>query len=113
MPISEEPKKDRPNTYFVQDKSSRHEFERLHIADQNITRGMGGVLAEQADPTQFHTILDVGCGTGDWLVEAVQAYPSISRGIGVDISDMMLAQARTLAQERLVSDRVEFAVMDA
>jgi len=113
MPLPEEPKKDQPNTYFVQDRSNEAEFERLHIADQNMTRGMGGVFAEQADPTRFHRILDVACGTGGWLIEAAQTYPFLSRCCGVDISAMMITRARARALANHLEDRVDFAVQDA
>ncbi len=43
-----------------------------------ITAGMGGVLPEQPDPTIFQRVLDVGCGTGGWLIEAAKTYPTMS-----------------------------------
>jgi len=70
---------------------------------------MGGVLAEQADPTVFRRVLDIGCGTGGWVIEAAQTYPEMSL-VGVDISQHMIKYARTQAHQ--VNDRVEFYVMD-
>jgi ubiquinone/menaquinone biosynthesis C-methylase UbiE len=78
-----------------------------------ITTSMGGVLPEQANPTIFHSVLDVGCGTGGWLIEAAKVYPSMAHLVGVDISNTMISFAWNQATEQQVDDRVEFAVMDA
>jgi ubiquinone/menaquinone biosynthesis C-methylase UbiE len=107
------PPHDQPNTYFVQDRSNLDELTRLDIQDQMLTAGMGGVLAEQADPTSFRRVLDVGCATGNWLIETAKTYPSIPRLIGVDISKRMIDYAQEQAKAAHVDDRVEFAVMDA
>jgi ubiquinone/menaquinone biosynthesis C-methylase UbiE len=97
----------------VQDRSNQEELTRLHIQDQMVTAGMGGVLPEQPDPMLFGRVLDVGCGTGDWLIEAAKTYPTMSRLVGVDISGKMLDYARVQADAQQESHRVEFAVMDA
>jgi ubiquinone/menaquinone biosynthesis C-methylase UbiE len=107
------PRRDLPNTYFVQDRSNLDELTRLDIQGRMLTAGMGGVLAEQADPTNFGRVLDVGCGTGDWLIETAKTYPNISMLIGVDASKRMIDYAREQAKAAQVDDRVEFAVMDA
>ncbi|QBD75619.1 class I SAM-dependent methyltransferase [Ktedonosporobacter rubrisoli] len=104
---------EQPSTYFVQDRSNEAELTRLHIQDQMLTKAMGGVLPEQPDPSRFSRILDVGCGTGDWLIEAAQTYPHLSLLIGVDASRNLLAYARDQAEAQGVSERVEFQVMDA
>ena len=103
---------DNPSTYFVQDRKNKKELTRLMIQDQMITAAMGGVLPEQADPSIFHRVLDVGCGTGDWSIEAAQTYPTISL-VGIDISQRMIEYARAQAKAHQVNDRVEFRVMDA
>src|SRR5712691_5389803 len=113
MPDPTAPKREHPSTYFVQDRSNLDEMARLQIQDQMITAGMGGVLAEQPDPASLRSMLDVGCGTGGWLIEVATTYPGIKRLVGVDISTKMLDYARTQAAEQGVSDRVEFAAMDA
>ena len=74
---------------------------------------MGGVLAEQDEPARFTRVLDVGCGTGGWLIELAQAYPTITRLVGIDISGTMLDYARSQADAAGVSERVEFQVMSA
>jgi ubiquinone/menaquinone biosynthesis C-methylase UbiE len=113
MPTPQDSHREHPSTYFVQDRSNQDEMTRLHIQDQMITAGMGGVLPEQPDPALFHRVLDVGCGTGDWLIEAAKTYPTMKLLVGVDISGKMLDYARAQAEAQQVSDRVQFASMDA
>jgi ubiquinone/menaquinone biosynthesis C-methylase UbiE len=108
------PKREHPSTYFVQDHRNEEELTRLTLQDQMITAGMGGVLPEQPDPAAFRRVLDVGCGTGGWLIQTATTYPSIERLIGVDISHRMVEHAHTQrAEEDRVAHRVEFASMDA
>lgn len=95
------------------DQSDREELTRLTIQDRMLTTGMGGVLPEQADTSTFQQVLDVGCGTGDWLIQAAKAYPTMKRLVGVDISQQLIGYARTQAQALQVQDRVEYHIMDA
>jgi ubiquinone/menaquinone biosynthesis C-methylase UbiE len=113
MSTEPSPRREQPSTYFVQDRANKAERERVTIQDQMVTRGMGGVLPEQPDPTLFHRVLDVGCGTGSWLIEAARTYPEMTTLVGADISIHTVEYARKLAQEQEVGDRVEFRVMDA
>jgi ubiquinone/menaquinone biosynthesis C-methylase UbiE len=104
--------KESPSTYFVQDRRNKNELTRLALQDQMITIGMGGVLPEQCDPTVFRRVLDVGCGTGGWLIGAAKTYPTMSL-VGIDISQRMIKHAYTQAEAHQVGDRVEFYIMDA
>ena len=113
MPTSPDPDREQSNTYVVQDESNTDELERLKIQDQFLTIGMGGVLPEVAEPGLLRSVLDVGCGTGNWLVEVAQSYPMIPRLVGIDVSEKMVKYARSQAEAGQVSDRVEFHVMDA
>ncbi len=106
-------RRDHPSTYFVQDRSNKEEFSRLQIQDQMVTTSMGGVLPEQPDPTIFQRVLDVGCGTGGWLIEAAKTYPTMSLLVGVDGSERMIEYAQAQAEAQHVSDRVQFRTMDA
>lgn len=107
------PRRVHPGTYFVQDRANEEEFVRLHIQDQMVTALMNGTLPEQPDPTIFRRVLDVGCGTGRWLIEAARTYPTMSLLIGVDVNERLIASARAEAEAQQVSDRVEFHTMDA
>jgi len=104
---------EQPSTYFVQDRSNKEEQARLRLQDKMITENMGGVLPEQADPASFQHVLDVGCGTGGWLIELAKTYPSIVELVGVDISQKMVEYAQAQAQAQQVSEQVTFRVMDA
>jgi ubiquinone/menaquinone biosynthesis C-methylase UbiE len=103
---------DNPSTYFVQDRKNHKELTRVTIQDRMVTASMGGVLLEQPDPTVFHRVLDVGCGTGSWLIEAALTYPEMSL-VGIDISQRMIKYARAQAKDHHVDEQVEFHVMDA
>jgi ubiquinone/menaquinone biosynthesis C-methylase UbiE len=112
--ISPQQQNELPSTYLVSDRRhGQQELKRLLLQDQMVTTSMGGVLPEQSGPTRFHQVLDVGCGTGGWLIEAAKVYPSMSRLVGIDISNRMIEYANAQAREQQVDDRVEFAVMDA
>ncbi|HTK08253.1 MAG TPA: class I SAM-dependent methyltransferase [Ktedonobacteraceae bacterium] len=113
MPIPSKPEREQPGTYFVADRESQEELNRLQVFDRMLTTGMGGVLPEQADPTIFPCVLDVGCGTGGWLIELAKTTPNCTRLVGVDASHKFVEYARAQAEAEQVSDRVEFHVMDA
>lgn len=98
------------STYFVYNRQhDKEELRRLIIQDWMVTAAMGGVLAEQPDPTVFRRVLDVACGTGGWVIEAARRYPEMHLW-GVDISHRMIEYACAQARG---NDRVEFRVMDA
>jgi ubiquinone/menaquinone biosynthesis C-methylase UbiE len=111
MPIN--PRSERPSTYIAQGRSNKDERARLSIQDQMLTIAMGGPLPEQQDPAALQRIVDVGCGTGGWLIEVARAYPGVKQLVGVDVSNTILEYAQRLAHEQHVADRVEFHCMDA
>jgi ubiquinone/menaquinone biosynthesis C-methylase UbiE len=113
MSTRNNPSQEQPSTYFVQDRFNEEEMHRLQIQDQLLTSGMSGVLAEQADPGSFESVLDVGCGTGGWLIGVARTYPRMSALVGVDVSSTMIEYARAQAAQQQVGGRVEFRVMDA
>lgn len=102
-----------PSAYFLEDRSSRDDLTRLQIQDQMLTRAMGGVLPEQHAPAALRRVLDVGCGTGGWLIETARTYPTIEVLAGVDVSTMMVQYARQQATIHQLDNRVEFHTMDA
>ncbi len=113
MSTPTDPRREHPSTYFVQNRSDEEELTRVMIQDQLVTANMGGVLPEQPDPAIFQCVLDVGCGTGGWLMEAAKTYPAMSLLMGVDVSGRMVEYARAQAEAQQISDRVEFCAMDA
>jgi ubiquinone/menaquinone biosynthesis C-methylase UbiE len=106
-------KPEKPSTYVVQDRSNQEEMRRIEIQAHMLTAVMGGVLPEQPDPSRFQSVLDVGCGTGGWLIEVAQTIPTCTRLVGVDVSRTFIEYARAQAEAAGVSDRVEFRIMDA
>ncbi len=106
-----DPRREHPSTYMVP-RSQEEELTRLLVQDQMLSAGMG-ILAEQPDPAIFGRVLDVGCGVGNWLIEAARTYSSMTRLAGVDASERMITYARAQAEAHHVSDRVQFHVMDA
>lgn len=108
------PRIEHPSTYFVQDRANLDERARLITQDRLITMVMGGVLPELSeDAAHFQRVLDVGCGTGGWLIDMAREYPTIKLLIGVDISHQLLDYAREQAATQDVTERVEFHIMDA
>jgi len=57
-------------------------------------------------------VLDVGCGTGWSSISLARAFPSV-RVDGIDADEASVAEARRLAAEAGVGDRVRFRVIDA
>jgi ubiquinone/menaquinone biosynthesis C-methylase UbiE len=113
MPEHIDPRgQDNPSQYVVEDRSSNPEMIRLLIQDSLVTAGMGGPLSEQPDPASLHRVLDIGCGTGGWILEAADRYHHMEL-TGIDISWRMIEYARAEAQARKLTDGVEFLVMDA
>jgi len=113
MSTSSDSQREHPSTYMVQNRAIEEEMKRLQAQDQMLNNSMGGLLAEQADPARFKSVLDVGCGTGGWLIAAARTYPGMSRLVGVDPSGTILNFARAQARTMQVEDRVEFHNMDA
>ena len=111
--MSTEPPREHPSTYIVQDRESKEEMARLEIHDKMLTAGMGGVLPELSDLSHVRRVLDVGCGTGGWLMEIAKTYPTVEKLVGADISGKMLAYARAQAESLGLSGRVQFHTMDA
>jgi SAM-dependent methyltransferase len=100
------------NTYFIAEHSHKRELARLIAQDQILTRGMGGVLPELSDRASLRCVLDVGCGTGGWLCQTAQTHATVTRLVGVDISQKVVAYARAQALSQGLADRMEFSVMD-
>lgn len=103
----------RNSTYFGAPRLDEAELHRLHIQHQILTVGMGGLLPEQEDMTRFSRVLDVGCGTGDWLLDLAGACPDIPVLVGIDLDSSALRYAARQAESRQLSQRVRFHLLDA
>lgn len=112
MSTSPESRREHPSTYMVEDRSNQEELLRLQQQDLWATASMQGVLAEQPDPARLRRVLDIGSGTGGWLLNVASQYPDIILLIGVDINNGMVQFARQQAKAQQLDDRVEFHVMD-
>jgi ubiquinone/menaquinone biosynthesis C-methylase UbiE len=110
---SREKKQDLPSTYFVQDRSNKEELIRLDEQDRLMTALMGGPLPDQEGPGKFQHVLDVGCGTGGWLIDLARTYSDIAQLVGIDISERTIMYAREQARAAGVHDRITFQVGDA
>jgi ubiquinone/menaquinone biosynthesis C-methylase UbiE len=76
---------------------------------------LGGKVATQELLEMCHLdatsrVLDIGCGSGNTACLIAQQYKS--QVVGIDISEVMIAQAEQRAQRQGVTDKVEFRVAD-
>jgi len=62
-------------------------------------------LLERGLPRGNERVLDLGCGTGEWLLRALATRPHL-HAEGVDTSEDALAQARRALQQRLDAMRM-------
>jgi SAM-dependent methyltransferase len=88
----------------------------VHSASRARRRGVGapitGRIAAALDRQGLdaRTMLDVGCGTGDLALVALER--GAERATGIDLGVGAIQQARTLAAERGLADRASFTVGD-
>ena len=113
MATSRDPRKqEQPNTYLGQNQPVKDELYRLTLQSNLITTSMGGPLADLPDAQTFRHVLDIGCGSGSWVIETAEKYPAISL-VGIDINQRMVDYARSQAIAHQVNERVDFQRMDA
>jgi ubiquinone/menaquinone biosynthesis C-methylase UbiE len=72
------------------------------VTAKKILPGLAGLADKLA---AGGAILEIGCGTGNFLLQAAKAFPQ-ARCAGVDIDDDSLAQARKKLQKAGLDDRV-------
>jgi ubiquinone/menaquinone biosynthesis C-methylase UbiE len=98
---------------YVLDPESGTEMARLMLQDHMTNKCMGGLFPEQERATisAMHTILDVACGPGAWVLEVAFEYPKI-QVVGIDISHKMIEYARAQAFSQGL-DNASFHEMNA
>jgi len=74
-------------------------------------RTRGSELAERIDFSEASTLLDVGCGSGAYSLAIVARHPAIAATL-LDLPEP-LAEARAMAAERGLGERVGFVAADA
>ena len=99
------------SSHYIIDAENAAEMARLMVQDRLLTKAIGGLFAEQVELPQIHRLIDIACGPGGWLLDVAQQHPSI-QGIGIDISQLMIEYATSLAQARKLQN-LQFRVMDA
>ncbi|MGY1689209.1 SAM-dependent methyltransferase [Geodermatophilus sp. SYSU D01105] len=70
------------------------------------------LLLDRLEPPEGARVLDLGCGSGAWLLPLLAARPGLT-GVGVDLSAPALTEARRQARLRGLTDRVELVEGDA
>jgi ubiquinone/menaquinone biosynthesis C-methylase UbiE len=88
-----------PNNRFVIEESPT-ELEWLRLIGPLLTEGMGGLFSEYTNlPSDIKSILDIGCGPGDWILAVAGTYPDLTV-TGIDVSKTALEEAASHARER-------------
>ncbi|MBL3808361.1 class I SAM-dependent methyltransferase [Streptomyces sp. BRB081] len=92
----------------------------VHRSNGPLSRHCATIFARYYTPIVLETmrdrgarsVLDLGCGGGQLLVDACLSDPGLT-GIGLDIAPAAVEVARELAREHGVEDRLHFEVADA
>src|SRR5258706_1270556 len=69
----------------------------------------GQVFPEGLDLSGIHRVLDVACGTGEWVIAAAQAFPQLEV-MGIDADQETLEHARIHANGR---NKITFSMSNA
>lgn len=101
-------------TFKVDDAASYDNVvDDFELLTNRYTLPIAGKVIGLSDIRPGYKVLDVGCGTGVLTSLAAREVGAQGRAIGFDLSDGMLAKARTLAQAGPFGDRMEFVKGDA
>jgi SAM-dependent methyltransferase len=100
-----------PRHSYILDPEHPTEVVRLMVQDRLVTFGMGGLFPERDGIEPIQSILDVGCGSGGWVLDVAHVYPGASV-VGIDISGERIDYNRAQAMVQRM-DNVKFLVMDA
>ena len=97
---------------YVFDPENAAEMARLINQDRLATEVIGGIFAGLSPMTieSLHTILDMACGPGGWVLDVAFAHPTMEVA-GIDISQTMIHYAIARARSQGLSN-ASFEVMD-
>lgn len=98
------------NNYVINtndEETGPAEVARLDLQGKFVTRRMAPLLHGSLSRYRHYEILDVACGTGEWIMRVAQEYPR-AKIIGVDYEPAMLDFARAQAEAQQRSYRVSF-----
>jgi ubiquinone/menaquinone biosynthesis C-methylase UbiE len=70
---------------------------RLLNLDLPAIKKTGQVFLEQTDLSTIHDVLDVACGTGEWVIKTALLYPHM-QVMGIDSNTRLIDNARAQAQ---------------
>jgi len=97
-------------TPCVLDPQNSIEIIRLDNQNRLMTEAVGGVFPETLDLTNVTRILDLGCGSGAWTMDAACVLEA--HCVGVDGRPSLIAFAQTQARMTGIDDLATFEVMD-
>jgi len=96
-------------SYFV-DAENVAEMARLTKQARTLSEHLG-LFPERLDLSQYHRILDIGCGPGEWALEVARSFPA-KQIIGIDSSNLMINYVRYITESQGVLN-AQFQLMDA
>ncbi|MFE1176392.1 SAM-dependent methyltransferase [Streptomyces sp. NPDC058773] len=77
------------------------------LSEGRAARMIHRLTAPAADPTAPMSVLDIGCGWGEFMLRVLEAAPGAT-GVGIDLNEDDLARGRANAQTRGLAERVRF-----
>jgi SAM-dependent methyltransferase len=97
---------------YMFDPENAAEMARLINQDHLATEEMGGIFAGLSPATieSLHTVLDMACGPGGWVLDVAYAHPTLEVA-GIDISQTMIQYALARARSQGLHN-ASFEVMD-
>lgn len=107
MTASSNSPKDGNTQHFAE---SRVELTRLLNLDLPPLKKTGRIFPEQADLSTIHKILDIACGTGEWVIATAKAYPHM-QVVGIDRNTQLIDSARVQVRANGL-ENASFTVMD-
>ena len=95
---------------YIMEVENAAEMARLTKLAQHLTEGLG-LFPLSLDLGSRPTVLDIGCGPGEWAMEIARRFPT-HQVRGIDISSLMITYAQFCAQTEGITN-IEFLQADA